>query len=75
MRRIPLGNTGEQVPVIGQGTWKMGQDPAKRSQEVEALRKGIELGATLIDTAEVYSSGESERIVADASPGSSRNFR
>lgn len=66
MRTIPLGNTGESVPVIGQGTWKMGRDPAKRSQEVEALRKGIELGATLIDTAEIYSDGEAERIVADA---------
>jgi len=44
----------------------MGQDPAKRSQEVQALREGIERGAKLIDTAEVYSGGEAERIVADA---------
>lgn len=66
MRTTPLGNTGEQVPVIGQGTWKMGQDPTKRTQEIEALRKGIEHGATLIDTAEMYSEGEAERIVADA---------
>lgn len=66
MRTTRLGNTGEQVPVIGQGTWKMGQEPSKRSQEVEALRKGIEHGATLIDTAEMYSGGEAERIVADA---------
>lgn len=66
MKTTLLGNTGERVPVIGQGTWKMGQDPAKRSQEIEALRKGIENGATLIDTAEIYSGGESERIVAEA---------
>lgn len=66
MRTVTLGNTGEQVPAIGLGTWQMGKDPARRSAEVEALRAGIERGATLIDTAEVYSDGEAERIVADA---------
>lgn len=66
MRTIALGNTSEQVPVIGQGTWKMGLAASIRSQEIEALRQGIEHGATLIDTAEVYSEGESERIVAEA---------
>lgn len=66
LQTLTLGNTNEKVPVLGQGTWKMGRDPAIRSNEVEALRTGIEHGATLIDTAEVYTEGESERIVADA---------
>lgn len=44
----------------------MGEERAKRAQEVEALRTGLELGMTLIDTAEMYSSGESERVVAEA---------
>lgn len=66
MRTIPLGSTGEEIPVIGQGTWRMGQDPSKRSQEIEALRQGIAHGATLIDTAEMYASGGAERVVAEA---------
>lgn len=65
-RTLTLGKTQEQVPVLGQGTWKMGLDPALRSQEIEALRTGIEHGVHLIDTAEVYSEGESERIVGEA---------
>lgn len=66
MRTIPLGNTGERIPVIGQGTWRMGEDPSKRSQEIDALRKGIEYGATLIDTAEMYAGGGAERVVGEA---------
>ena len=62
---ITLGKTDEKVPVLGQGTWKMGLDPAIRDQEIAALRTGIEHGMTLIDTAEVYSEGESERIVGE----------
>lgn len=62
---ITLGKTKEKVPVLGQGTWKMGLDPAIRDQEVQALRTGIENGLYLIDTAEVYSEGESERIVGE----------
>lgn len=62
---ITLGRTNEKVPVLGQGTWKMGLDRAIRSQEIEALRTGIEHGLYLIDTAEVYSEGESERIVGE----------
>lgn len=69
MKMVRLGRTDEYVPAIGQGTWKMGQDPAKRAQEVQALRAGIEHGAKLIDTAEVYSGGEAERIVAEAIQG------
>lgn len=66
MKTIKLGTTNEEIPVIGQGTWKIGMDPAKRTAEIEALRQGIAHGATLIDTAEVYTDGESERMVGEA---------
>lgn len=66
MRYIEMGQTGVQVSVIGQGTWKMGEDPAKHAQEVDALRVGIEAGMNLIDTAEMYADGGAERVVADA---------
>lgn len=49
-----------KVPVLGQGTWRMGEDARKRATEVEALRTGIELGMTLIDTAEMYGEGGAE---------------
>lgn len=57
------------VPVLGQGSWKMGEDSAKRSSEVAALRLGIELGMTLIDTAEMYAQGGSEEVVGEAIKG------
>ena len=66
MRYLEMGQTGVQVSVIGQGTWKMGEDPAKHSREVDALRVGIEAGMNLIDTAEMYADGGAERVVADA---------
>ncbi|MDP9713446.1 UNVERIFIED_ORG: diketogulonate reductase-like aldo/keto reductase [Pseudomonas fluorescens] len=52
MRTLELA--GVQVPVIGQGTWRMGEDRSAHTREVAALRSGIELGMTLIDTAEMY---------------------
>jgi diketogulonate reductase-like aldo/keto reductase len=61
-----LGNTGVQIPVIGQGTWTFGADPAREKQEIEALRLGIELGLSLIDTAESYASGGAETVVGKA---------
>ena len=64
--RFPDGTT---VPALGQGTWTMGESPAKRSQEIDALRTGIDLGLTLIDTAEMYGDGESERLVGEAIEG------
>jgi diketogulonate reductase-like aldo/keto reductase len=52
---------GEPVPVLGQGTWGMGEDPASRGAEVAALRRGLELGLSLIDTAEMYAEGGAEQ--------------
>lgn len=57
---------GESVLNLGQGTWKLGEDPSKHDQEVDALRTGIDRGLTLIDTAEMYGSGKSEQLVGDA---------
>ena len=57
---------GESVLNLGQGTWKLGEDPSKHDQEVDALRTGIDKGLTLIDTAEMYGSGKSEQLVGDA---------
>ena len=61
--------SGEQVPALGQGTWYMGEDPSARAQEVRALREGIELGMTLIDTAEMYASGGAEEVTGEAISG------
>jgi len=58
--------TGEAVPALGQGTWQMAETRAKRAQEIEALRLGIELGMTLIDTAEMYGEGAAEKLIAEA---------
>ena len=60
---------GESVPVLGQGTWRMGEDASKRKSEVAALRTGIDLGMTLIDTAEMYADGGAERVVGEAIAG------
>src|SRR5437667_12335055 len=56
----------ERVPVLGQGTWRMGENKRAHADEVAALRLGIELGMTLIDTAEMYGEGGAEKVVADA---------
>lgn len=55
-----------EVLNLGQGTWKMGEDTSKHDQEVKALRNGIDRGLTLIDTAEMYGAGQSEKIVGEA---------
>jgi diketogulonate reductase-like aldo/keto reductase len=60
---------GETVPVLGQGTWRMGEEKTRRKSEVAALRAGIELGMTLIDTAEMYADGGAERVVGEAIAG------
>lgn len=60
---------GTTVPAIGQGTWMMGENPARRASEIAALREGIALGTMLIDTAEMYGEGEAERLVGEAIAG------
>ncbi|WP_407572812.1 aldo/keto reductase [Deinococcus altitudinis] len=60
---------GTRVPVLGQGTWNMGDDPVRRSEELRALQTGLDLGLTLIDTAEMYGDGNSERLVGEAIRG------
>ena len=62
---VKLSN-GAVVPAIGQGTWYIGETPSKRAQEIEAIRAGIEAGMTLVDTAEMYGSGLSEKLVGEA---------
>ncbi|MDX8521598.1 aldo/keto reductase [Mesorhizobium dulcispinae] len=61
--------SGEAVAVLGQGTWKMGEDRRRRADEVAALRLGLDLGITLIDTAEMYAGGGAEEVVAEAVAG------
>jgi aldehyde reductase len=60
---------GEAVPALGQGTWNLGDHPRLKAQEIAALRRGIELGLTLVDTAEMYGDGRSERLVGEAIAG------
>ena len=60
---------GSAVPALGQGTWAMGEDARSRKDEVAALRCGVDLGMTLIDTAEMYASGGAEEVVAEAIAG------
>ncbi|MEP6564718.1 MAG: aldo/keto reductase [Mesorhizobium sp.] len=61
--------SGEAVQVLGQGTWKMGEDARRRADEVNALKLGLDLGLTMIDTAEMYASGGAEEVVAEAIAG------
>jgi diketogulonate reductase-like aldo/keto reductase len=60
---------GTAVPALGQGTWKMGERGADRGAEAAVLRQGLELGLTLIDTAEMYADGGAEEVVAEAIAG------
>src|SRR5437867_8719080 len=63
---LPTGPAKRGVPALGQGTWNMGETKRAHSNEVAALRLGIDLGMTLIDTAEMYGEGGAEKVVADA---------
>ncbi len=60
---------GARVPALGQGTWMMGQTSGKAAEEIAALKLGIDLGMTLIDTAEMYGSGAAESLVGQAIAG------
>ena len=57
---------GSQIPRLGQGTWKMGEDDRKAEREITGLRYGIELGLNLIDSAEMYADGKAENIAGNA---------
>jgi diketogulonate reductase-like aldo/keto reductase len=61
--------SGERVPVMGLGTWHMAEDPGARTQELAALRLGLELGMRLVDTAEMYANGAAEELVGEAIAG------
>jgi diketogulonate reductase-like aldo/keto reductase len=61
--------SGEHIPMLGQGTWHMAENPLNRTNEINALRLGIDLGMSLIDTAEMYADGGAERLVGEAIKG------
>jgi diketogulonate reductase-like aldo/keto reductase len=60
---------GERVPAFGLGSWNIGDDPGTRAEEIATLRLGLDLGAGLIDTAEMYGDGRSEELIAEAIAG------
>ena len=68
MKTVTLPS-GERVPAFGLGTWRMGEDPATRAEEIATLQLGLELGANLIDTAEMYAEGQSEQLIGEAIAG------
>ena len=68
MRTVKLPS-GERIPVLGQGTWHLAEVAARRDTEISALRRGLDLGMTVIDTAEMYADGEAEKLVGEAIAG------
>jgi diketogulonate reductase-like aldo/keto reductase len=60
---------GERVAALGQGTWNMGESASARAEELASLRLGLDLGLTLIDTAEMYGEGQAEQLVGEALAG------
>ena len=69
MTRLVSFADGTTVPALGQGTWELGDDPALRDEQQEALARGLDLGMSLIDTAELYGDGRSERLVGEVIAG------
>lgn len=65
MKKLQL-RSGREIPVLGQGTWRMGEKASLKQAEIAALRLGMDLGMTLIDTAQMYGEGGAEKIVAEA---------
>ena len=61
--------SGDQIPVLGQGTWRLAEIRARRNSEIAALRQGLDLGMNLIDTAEMYADGAAEELVSEAIAG------
>lgn len=68
VRTIPLPS-GEPIPVLGQGTWGWAERPERRQDEIAALHTGIDLGMTLVDTAEMYGNGAAEELLGEALAG------
>src|SRR5947209_18139318 len=68
MKTIALPG-GREVPALGQGTWNMGDNIRRRPEEIAALQRGIDLGMTLIDTAEMYGEGAAEELIGEAIRG------
>ena len=68
MRTVKLPS-GERIPVLGQGTWHLAEVAARRDTEILALRRGLDLGMTVIDTAEMYADGEAEKLVGESIAG------
>jgi diketogulonate reductase-like aldo/keto reductase len=73
MTSKPFGWTNVAVPVIGQGTWRMGDARRTRAAEIAALREGLALGMTHIDTAEMYGGGGAEELIAEVLRGRARS--
>src|SRR6185437_4327719 len=69
MMRTVTFPRGAQVPALGQGTWQMGEESSRRVTETKALHAGIELGMTVIDTAEMYGEGATEEFLGEALAG------
>jgi diketogulonate reductase-like aldo/keto reductase len=67
--RTLLLPSGRPIPVLGQGTWLMGENPANWQMEIAALRLGLDLGLSLIDTAEMYGDGAAEELIGEAIAG------
>ncbi|NES97971.1 MAG: aldo/keto reductase, partial [Desertifilum sp. SIO1I2] len=65
MQTLKLPN-GDAIPVLGMGTWQMGESGKNRQSEVKALQYGLDLGLSLIDTAEMYGEGGAEEVIAEA---------
>ena len=65
MKTIRL-RSQKEIPILGQGTWRMGEKASQKQMEIDALKLGIDLGMSLIDTAEMYGEGGAEKIVAEA---------
>jgi diketogulonate reductase-like aldo/keto reductase len=68
MKKVRLPS-GEEVPALGLGTWRIGDNRSQRAEEIATLRLGLDLGLTLIDTAEMYGSGRSEELIGEAIVG------
>lgn len=68
MRSVTLPG-GERVPALGLGTWMMGERGGYEPESVTALKRGVDLGMTLIDTAEMYGDGGAEELVGHAIAG------